>query len=97
MDLEITQRGKSCHAHCRIYHQVGECIVRLDSGIFARVIHGGVIHCDDEVTYTPPTDSRIRVAVSSLYPIKAVRDKERMKVALVFRNIWKKEAIMSHH
>ena len=65
VDLEITQRGKSCHAHCRIYHQVGECIMpRL--GIFARVIHGGVIHCDDEVTYTPPTDSRIRVAVLTL-------------------------------
>ena len=24
VDLEITQRGKSCHAHSRIYHQVGE-------------------------------------------------------------------------
>ena len=65
VDLEITQRGKSCHAHCRIYHQVGECIMpRL--GIFARVIHGGVIHCDDEVTYTPPADSRMRVAILTL-------------------------------
>lgn len=65
VDLEITQRGKSCHAHCRIYHQVGECIMpRL--GIFARVIHGGVIHSGDEVTYTPPTDSRMRVAILTL-------------------------------
>lgn len=65
VDLEITQRGKSCHAHCRIYHQVGECIMpRL--GIFAKVIHGGIIHCGDEVTYTPPTDSRMRVAILTL-------------------------------
>ena len=35
-------------------------------GIFAKVIHGGIIHCDDEVTYTPPTDSRMRVAVLTL-------------------------------
>ena len=43
-------------------------------GIFARVIHGGVTHCDDEVTYTPPSDSRIRVAVLT-YPIKQSRIK----------------------
>lgn len=65
VDLEVTQKGKSCHSHCRIYHQVGECIMpRL--GIFARVIHGGTIQCDDEVTITPRTDSRMRVAVLTL-------------------------------
>lgn len=65
VDLEITQRGKSCHSHCRIYHQVGECIMpRL--GLFARVIHGGTIQCQDEVSFSTRTDLRKRVAVLTL-------------------------------
>ena len=40
--LEVTQIGKECHAHCAIYHQVGECIMPRE-GIFARVLHGGEV------------------------------------------------------
>lgn len=40
VDLEVTQIGKECHAHCEIYHQVGDCIMPRE-GIFAKVIHGG--------------------------------------------------------
>ncbi len=40
--LEITQIGKECHAHCAIYHQVGDCIMPRE-GVFARVLHGGKI------------------------------------------------------
>ncbi|MDL2327309.1 MOSC domain-containing protein [Ruminococcaceae bacterium OttesenSCG-928-A11] len=40
--LEVTQIGKECHAHCAIYHQVGDCIMPRE-GIFARVVKGGSI------------------------------------------------------
>ncbi len=40
--LELTQIGKECHAHCTIYHQVGDCIMPRE-GVFARVLHGGTI------------------------------------------------------
>lgn len=40
--LEVTQIGKECHAHCAIYHQVGDCIMPRE-GIFARVLQGGEI------------------------------------------------------
>ncbi len=83
VDLEITQRGKSCHAHCRIYHQVGECIMPRLS-IFAKSFMAEIIHCDDEVTYTP-LQIQEYVLLCLLYPIKAVRDKERMKVALILK------------
>lgn len=40
--LEVTQIGKECHAHCAIYHKVGDCIMPRE-GIFAKVIKGGKI------------------------------------------------------
>jgi cyclic pyranopterin phosphate synthase len=46
--LEITQRGKECHDHCNIYHQVGDCIMPK-RGIFARVLEGGSISAGDQI------------------------------------------------
>lgn len=40
--LEVTQIGKECHAHCAIYHQVGDCIMPRE-GIFAVVLRGGEV------------------------------------------------------
>ena len=45
--LEITQIGKDCHAHCEIFHQVGDCIMPRE-GVFAMVIHGGTISVGDQ-------------------------------------------------
>lgn len=44
--LEITQIGKQCHSECEIFHQVGDCIMPRE-GVFAKVIHGGVIKVGD--------------------------------------------------
>jgi MOSC domain-containing protein YiiM len=46
--LEITQIGKECHNKCAIYYQAGDCIMPK-KGIFARVITGGTISCDDTI------------------------------------------------
>lgn len=46
--LEITQIGKQCHSECEIFHMVGDCIMPRE-GVFARVLHGGVIHVGDEL------------------------------------------------
>ena len=50
--LEITQIGKKCHSECEIFHQVGDCIMPRE-GVFARVLHGGKIHVDDELAVCP--------------------------------------------
>ena len=47
--LELTQVGKECHAHCAIYHAMGDCIMPRE-GVFTRVLHGGVISVGDELT-----------------------------------------------
>jgi molybdopterin adenylyltransferase len=48
VELTVSQLGKTCHSHCAIYHQTGDCIMpRL--GIFARVAAGGAISVGDEV------------------------------------------------
>jgi TatD DNase family protein len=45
--LEMTQVGKECHNGCRIFRTMGDCIMPRE-GVFARVIHGGVICAGDE-------------------------------------------------
>ena len=50
--LEMTQIGKECHTHCAIYHQVGDCIMPRE-GVFARVLHGGVIETGDVMEIRP--------------------------------------------
>lgn len=53
VELELTQIGKKCHGDgCAIYVEVGKCVMPK-SGIFTRVIHGGVIKKNDEIEYLP--------------------------------------------
>ena len=44
--LELTQIGKKCHNECEIFKKVGDCIMPRE-GVFARVLHGGVIEEGD--------------------------------------------------
>lgn len=46
IELEVTQIGKKCHDHCKIYETVGDCIMPRE-GIFTRVLKGGVIKNGD--------------------------------------------------
>jgi len=46
--LEVTQIGKECHTGCAIFRQVGKCIMPKE-GVFARVVHGGVVKAGDEL------------------------------------------------
>lgn len=50
--LEITQIGKECHSGCDIFQQVGECIMPRE-GVFARVVRGGSVKADDQVSACP--------------------------------------------
>lgn len=53
--LELTQIGKECHNHCRIFHTMGECIMPTQ-GVFARVLRGGVIREGDAMTARLPEE-----------------------------------------
>jgi TatD DNase family protein len=46
--LEISQIGKECHNYCSIYKTMGDCIMPRE-GVFARVLHGGIIKNGDEI------------------------------------------------
>lgn len=46
--VEVTQIGKECHSRCAIYHQAGDCVMPKE-GIFARVIHGGMVKPGDRI------------------------------------------------
>ncbi|NLA81163.1 MAG: MOSC domain-containing protein [Chloroflexi bacterium] len=46
--LEVTQIGKECHSHCRIYETVGDCIMPRE-GVFTKVLTGGCVKKGDRV------------------------------------------------
>ncbi|MBQ8945989.1 MAG: MOSC domain-containing protein [Lachnospiraceae bacterium] len=47
--LELMQIGKICHSGCEISKIAGECIMPRE-GVFAKVIHGGIVKTGDEIT-----------------------------------------------
>ncbi|MGL4370658.1 MAG: MOSC domain-containing protein [Spirochaetota bacterium] len=53
--LELTQIGKECHSGCDIFKKMGDCIMPRE-GVFARVVRGGTISVDDELTVIPPEE-----------------------------------------
>lgn len=61
--LEMTQIGKECHHGCAIFQQMGDCIMPRE-GVFAKVLHGGVIQEGDEleISFVP---FRVAVITSS--------------------------------
>lgn len=64
--LEMTQIGKECHSHCQIYQVMGECIMPRE-GVFAKVVHGGVLRAGDKLQMLPPDpDAPLRAAVVTL-------------------------------
>lgn len=48
VEMELTQIGKECHSGCEIFHIMGDCIMPRE-GVFAIVLHGGVIQEGDEL------------------------------------------------
>jgi MOSC domain-containing protein YiiM len=50
-ELEVTQIGKDCKTPCRIYYEVGSCIMPSE-GIFCRVVEPGRIAVGDSI-YIP--------------------------------------------
>ena len=47
--LEVTQIGKECHEGCAVSKLVGQCVMPRE-GIFAKVLKGGIVRPDDEIT-----------------------------------------------
>ncbi|WP_167618236.1 MOSC domain-containing protein [Maribellus sediminis] len=64
VELEVTQIGKKCHGdNCEIFQLTGSCIMPTE-GIFCRVIKGGKLKENDELSYIPKT-FRIKVITLS--------------------------------
>lgn len=55
--LELTQIGKECHTHCKIYQTMGDCIMPRE-GVFAKVVKGGRIEWGDEIILLSPSSNR---------------------------------------
>lgn len=64
--LELTQIGKECHTHCRIFQTMGDCIMPRE-GVFTKVIRGGNVKGGDEIILLPmEKDRKLTAAVITL-------------------------------
>ena len=74
--IRVTQKGKECHTHCRIYKRMGECIMPRE-GIFAEVTAGGEIRRGDGITVEYPDVNRpFRAAVIVLSDKASMGERE---------------------
>ncbi len=48
VELELIQIGKKCHSSCNVTKRTGKCIMPTE-GVFAHVVHGGVVSEGDEL------------------------------------------------
>jgi len=82
--LEITQIGKECHGHCRIYYKMGDCIMPRE-GVFARVIKDGIISVGDKMEVVMQEKQRFRTAVVTLSDKGACGEREDQSGPLIKR------------
>lgn len=87
--LEQTQTGKHCHDRCEIFHIMGDCIMPRE-GVFARVLHGGVIQPGQEMQIEYVPDAKAEESIYAGYAEKwpeaiAAEERARAKEAEVAR------------
>lgn len=64
--LRITQIGKACHHHCKIYYRTGDCIMPRE-GVFAAVEESGEVQAGDEAAVVElPAQEQLTAAVITL-------------------------------
>ncbi len=63
--LEVSQIGKECHSRCAIFYTAGDCIMPR-SGIFARVVRGGIVCSGTPVVLTPEVASEVETKAASI-------------------------------
>jgi len=51
-EIKVTQIGKQCHSKCRIFQQIGDCIMPRE-GVFAKVTKSGRIKPGDTIEVLP--------------------------------------------
>ena len=80
--LEQTQVGKHCHSRCEIYQIMGDCIMPRE-GVFARVLHGGVVRPGDHISieFVPSMfeEAAIAADIAAMFPASIAAEKEAKK------------------
>jgi molybdenum cofactor synthesis domain-containing protein len=82
--LEITQIGKECHKHCKIYQKMGDCIMPRE-GVFARVLEEGFVSVGDTIEVVEKLDARFRAAVLTLSDKGSIGEREDKSGPLIIQ------------
>ena len=83
--MELTQIGKECHAPCQIHRRMGDCIMPRE-GVFAKVLHGGVIKTGDELIYEIEKPYRVGIITASDKCAKGER--EDISGKMIMEIVW---------
>ena len=80
LEIEITQIGKECHGKsCSIFKEVGDCVMPKE-GIFARVLHPGLIREGDIFEFHPRIYKALVITLSDRASSGEYEDKSGIRL-----------------
>ncbi|MCX6287708.1 MAG: molybdopterin-binding protein [Bacteroidetes bacterium] len=87
--IEITQIGKDCHGtSCSIFREVGDCVMPKE-GIFARVLHPGIIRGGDIMEFHPRMYRAFVVTLSDRASSGEYEDRSGARLQEILREFFK--------
>ena len=91
VEIEITQIGKECNGtSCTIFREVGDCVMPKE-GIFARVLHPGLIRTGDTIEFHPRMYRALVITLSDRASSGEYEDKSGARLQDILRNFFKEK------
>lgn len=93
VELEITQIGKECHGvSCSIFKEVGDCVMPKE-GIFARVLHPGIIRGGDTIEFHPRMYRALAITLSDRASSGEYEDRSGSRLQEILREFFKNHGL----
>jgi len=85
LELEVTRIGKDCHGRsCNIFKEVGSCVMPKE-GIFARILHQGILQCGDHLEFHPKMYRFLVITLSDRASAGEYEDKSGARIRELIR------------
>ncbi|MEI7492833.1 MAG: molybdenum cofactor synthesis domain-containing protein [Bacteroidota bacterium] len=93
VEIEITQIGKECHgSSCSIFREVGDCVMPKE-GIFARVLHPGIIRDGDALEFHPRMYRALAITLSDRASSGEYEDRSGARLQELLKEFFQKNGL----
>ncbi len=93
VEIEITQIGKECHGtSCSIFREVGDCVMPKE-GIFARVLHPGIIRGGDALEFHPRMYRALAITLSDRASSGEYEDRSGARLQELLKEFFKENGL----